>query len=576
MAFNIVDIDGTLALDNNAANKPLIQYLNAEVMEGGTQVIVVSARPIERLEETRAWLQENGVAGIEHVYLNDFEGAGQGPEVGLAFKRAKYEALITEYGIMSEATPNGIAYVVDNDPEVIAMAKELGLEAYAPEYLIANEQRAPVSGADKFTTQKEAQDRAEQIGCEGTHTIDENGQTIYMPCATHAAYDALVNVDGPGYRAPEHLQYAEHGSSADSRAMVAVPNYISAAATAGLEAYQGGLGGDGLQPATVSEARQLAAGEVSDEKAQRMGPWVARHRGDWEGVPQNSDPKHADWPGPGAVAALLWGVNPVATNGADRVIAWADKIKAEALQKENNAMAREQETRALPLGEFRLSDDGTQKVFSGYAALFGTPSAGLPFTETITPGAFKRTLGRVAQAERVVKFLHGHDESRMLASTASGRLTLTEDSQGLRVEAKLDPADPDAAAIISKLTHEAKAMGMSFGFTVPKGGDAWEGENRTLREVNLFEVSILSGHQPAYPATLGLSAVRKVAEPRIGVAAERLISTLEAVKAGKSLSPDEVEVIDAVRLALAPKSADIEPSIARARLWLAELQGEDI
>jgi HK97 family phage prohead protease len=405
MAYKIVDIDGTLALDNNEANKPLITYLNAEVMEGDTQVIVVSARPIERLEETRAWLQENGVAGVEAVYLNDFEGAGQGPNVGLAFKRAKYEALITEYGIMGEATPNGIECAIDNDPEVIAMARELGLEAKTPtEYLQEDTQ-----------PEAETEDTAEE------------------------------------------------------------------------------------SPAAPAEENAPTRGSAKDI-----------------------------------------------------------------------------ETRNLGLGEFRLTEKDGQKVFTGYAALYGAPSAGLPFTETIKPGAFKRTLGRVAKAERVVKFLHGHDESRMLASTASGRLTLTEDSQGLRVEAKLDPADPDAAAVISKLTHEAKAMGMSFGFTVPKGGDTWEGETRTLNEVNLFEVSILSGHQPAYPATLGLSAVRKVAEARIGVNAERLISTLEAVKAGKSLSPDEVEVIDAVRMALAPKPVEINRSVAEARLRLAALEGDSI
>jgi hypothetical protein len=410
MAYKIVDIDGTLALDNNEPNTPLINYLNAEVMEGDAQLIVVSARPIERLEETRAWLQEHGVAGVEAVYLNDFEGAGRGPNVGLAFKRAKYEALIAEYGIKGEATPNGIECAIDNDPEVIAMARELGLEAKTPtEYL--QEENQPDDATE---------DTAEEA-------------------------------------APEE------------------------------------------SPAAPAE----------------------------QGAP---------------------------TRGS----------------------AKDIETRNLGLGEFRLTEQDGQKVFTGYAALYGEPSAGLPFTETIKPGAFKRTLNRVAKAERVVKFLHGHDESRMLASTASGRLTLTEDAQGLRVEAKLDPADPDAAAVISKLTHEAKAMGMSFGFTVPKGGDTWDGETRTLTEVNLFEVSILSGHQPAYPATLGLSAVRKVAEARIGVNAERLISTLETVKAGKSLSPDEVEVIDAVRMALAPKPVEIDRSIAAARLALAKLESDSI
>lgn len=48
---------------------------------------------------------------------------------------------------------------------------------------------APVPGKDKFSTEKEALDRAEELGCEGTHSMDEDGEIIYMPCSTHAIYD---------------------------------------------------------------------------------------------------------------------------------------------------------------------------------------------------------------------------------------------------------------------------------------------------------------------------------------------------------------------------------------------------
>ena len=44
-------------------------------------------------------------------------------------------------------------------------------------------------GMDKFTTIEEAQDRAEELGCNGTHTHDEDGNLIYMPCSTHAEYE---------------------------------------------------------------------------------------------------------------------------------------------------------------------------------------------------------------------------------------------------------------------------------------------------------------------------------------------------------------------------------------------------
>ena len=66
--------------------------------------------------------------------------------------------------------------------------------------------RAALPG-DKFTTEQEALDRAEQLGCEGAHEMDENGETIYMPCSTHAAYERVTGTDEGGYRA-EHDQGA--------------------------------------------------------------------------------------------------------------------------------------------------------------------------------------------------------------------------------------------------------------------------------------------------------------------------------------------------------------------------------
>ena len=162
------------------------------------------------------------------------------------------------------------------------------------------------------------------------------------------------------------------------------------------------------------------------------------------------------------------------------------------------------------------------------------------------------------------------------ATTASGRLTLAEDERGLRVEAKLDPADPDAAGVISKLKNESSAMSMSFGFSTPKGGDEWVGDKRTIREVNLFEVSVLSaGQTPAYPATLGLTAVRKLSADKIGVEAERLMTTLEAIKAAQPLSDDDLEVIDQVRSKLAPRKG-IDPSIAAAKLLLERLANDTL
>ena len=83
------------------------------------------------------------------------------------------------------------------------------------------------------------------------------------------------------------------------------------------------------------------------------------------------------------------------------------------------------------------------------------------------------------------------------------------------------------------------------------------------------------GQTPAYPATLGLTAIRQVTAPKIGVEAEALVATLEAVKAGRELSTEEVAVIDAVRSKLAPKQVKvIDPTVAAALLTLESAEGD--
>lgn len=490
MSYTIVDLDGTLVLDGEQPNQPLIDALNEQVMSGDAQIIIVSARSIERLEETRAWLQEYKVAGVEEVHLNDFDGSPFA--TGLAFKEYKYGLLKEQYG-------DELEYAIDNDADVRAMARRLEIEAYSPEEYLTDEERA-----------------------------------VYQ-----------------------------------------VPDYIRNAAARGLSFVEDGLAGDGLQAQTISEARELAAGRADTDKVIRMAAWIRRHRGDWEGVAQNEDEDSEDFPGPGAVAGFLWGVETTDRDATDRVLSWADALIA-AEDREIVDM-KEKEVRSLPIGEYRLAEadaDG-QRTFTGYAAIWNSASAGLPFEERIAPSAFKRSLARASAGQKIISFLFGHDETRALATTASGRLQLTEDETGLRVEAKLDPADPDAAKVISMLTHESAAAGMSFGFQ--KVQDAWDGNQRTIKEANLFEVSILAagGQTPAYPATLGLTAIRQVTAPKIGVEAEALMATLEAVKAGRELSSEEVAVIDAVRSKLAPKQEKvIDPSVAVAMLAIEAAEGE--
>ena len=88
------------------------------------------------------------------------------------------------------------------------------------------------------------------------------------------------------------------------------PKYISAAARTGLEYYADGRAGDGLTDKTVREARDMAAGSVSDSKIVRANAWGKRHAVDLD-APKNSDSTDPEFPGHGAVAHYLWGIDPL-------------------------------------------------------------------------------------------------------------------------------------------------------------------------------------------------------------------------------------------------------------------------
>lgn len=146
--------------------------------------------------------------------------------------------------------------------------------------------------------------------------------------------------------------------------------------------------------------------------------------------------------------------------------------------------------------EIRAVDttDGSLRI-GGYAAQFNKEATGLNFREVIAPGAFARSL----QSDTPVFLLVNHDTDNLpLASTQSGTMTLIEDEVGLRMEATLDPSNPRAAELASALSR-GDVDKMSFAFTVEPGGDTRENGLRTLQDLNLFEVSVVTW--PAYDST---------------------------------------------------------------------------
>lgn len=170
-------------------------------------------------------------------------------------------------------------------------------------------------------------------------------------------------------------------------------------------------------------------------------------------------------------------------------------------------MTKDREVRGGQPAAVRADEAGI--TVSGYAAIFNEAAdiAGM-FREVIEPGAFARAIGR----DDVV-FLINHD-GLPLARTRSGTLTLAEDERGLRMETVLDAEDPDVRSIVPKMKRgDLDKMSFAFRATVQEWDDTQDPPLRTIREVELFDVSIVTN--PAYEGTeIGLRSLAAARETR--------------------------------------------------------------
>jgi HK97 family phage prohead protease len=331
-----------------------------------------------------------------------------------------------------------------------------------------------------------------------------------------------------------------------------LPDYIRTAAARGLEYYADGLAGDGVVARTIREARLLADGQVSEDKVIRASAWAARHLVDLD-AEDNRDPDADGFPGAGAVAFYLWGINPLDPQAA---IEWYAR-KADQIREEERSvivvteragatiehMNSTVETRRITVNEFEIREDAATEGmrFAGYAAVFDSPSEPLPFIEQIRPGAFATSLS----SRNEIKMFVNHDTTRVLASKRAGTLRLSEDSHGLRVEADLPPTTDGKDLAI--LMRRGDVDSMSFGFSVPKGGDAWspDGATRELREVRLHEVSIVTAF-PAYAATsAGVRSLENLAAAT-GADASLLDAAITKLEAGEMLDDEAAMLIESV------------------------------
>ncbi len=145
--------------------------------------------------------------------------------------------------------------------------------------------------------------------------------------------------------------------------------------------------------------------------------------------------------------------------------------------------------------QIRAASDGNRTLqFMGRAVVYDQRSDDLGgWYEVVRPGAATRTLSLNPD----VRFLINHDPSLLLGRTTSGTLRLTEDADGVLVDA--DMADVSYARDVAVSLERGDMTQMSFGFWVL--ADGWAGNVHEVREFDLDggDVSVVT--YPAYPQT---------------------------------------------------------------------------
>jgi hypothetical protein len=190
---------------------------------------------------------------------------------------------------------------------------------------------------DVFTTEEEAEERAKEIGCVGTHSHDDDGNIIFMPCKNHEEYtertgDVLKYRKKPKKKVDEE-DLEDNGAIAKAESDVDTKptEAMSINATRGLtlrkEFNRGGTS------VGVARANQLKVRErLSPSTVRRMHSYFSRHEVDKraEGFSRGEQ----GYPSAGVIAWLLW--------GGDEGQSWARRKAAELDKQRDKQLELEQ------------------------------------------------------------------------------------------------------------------------------------------------------------------------------------------------------------------------------------------
>ena len=146
------------------------------------------------------------------------------------------------------------------------------------------------------------------------------------------------------------------------------------------------------------------------------------------------------------------------------------------------------ETKFVSLPNARLdvkADEGQPVRVAGYGSTFsGPPDA---YGDIIAAGAYAATIREWNSRPYKIPMLFNHDPSNVIGKWSE----LLEDAVGLRMEGELTPGHSLANDVAASLRHQS-VSGLSIGFRTKRASHDEAASVRTLEEIELFEVSVVT------------------------------------------------------------------------------------
>jgi len=294
---------------------------------------------------------------------------------------------------------------------------------------------------DVFTTQAEAEARAEEIGCVGTHSHDEDGNIVFMPCATHDDYlDAAEETETAEKAVSSQMKAALAKKAKDHNEKVGDAKTKRTSTRTLISVFNRGVGAYHTNPGSVrpgvSSPEQWALGRVNSFL------YVLRN-GKFRSGKHDTD--------------LLPKGHP---------------MSSKSLETSMNKMFN-----LTSVFKSEASDDGTIKI-RGYASTNDTDRSG----DIVDKDAW--TKGGLQNYQNNPILLFNHDYNSPIGKATSLRVT----DKGLEIEGIISKS----AGKIAEMVKEGILGAFSVGFRVKDADYMEETDGYRIKDAELFEVSVVS------------------------------------------------------------------------------------